>query len=42
MWSGAVLLGICLVSLFSYQVGKMKGWDQWDKENAEFQAGLKK
>jgi hypothetical protein len=37
MWSGLVLLGIGMVSLVSYQIGKMRGWDQWDKENEEFQ-----
>jgi hypothetical protein len=31
MWSSAVLLGIGLVTVISYQIGKIKGWDEWDE-----------
>lgn len=28
-----MLLGICLVSAISYQIGKLKGWDEWDERH---------
>ncbi|NYE07584.1 hypothetical protein F4694_004395 [Bacillus niacini] len=32
MWSGVMLLGIGIVCVVSYQIGKMKGWDEWDEQ----------
>lgn len=33
MWSLICLAGLCVVTTISYQIGKMKGWDEWDERN---------
>lgn len=39
---GGLILVFCLgtTSVISYGIGKLHGYDQWDKENEGFQNGL--
>jgi hypothetical protein len=40
MFSGILLIGIGLVTTISYQIGKMKGYDQCEEENNIYQKEL--
>lgn len=37
-----IVAGMTALCTFSFQIGKMKGYDQCDTENQAFQKGLKK
>jgi len=36
-----MLIGTGIVSTLTYGVGRLHGYDKWDKDNAAFQKGIK-